>query len=825
MRTILFILTFFLSASVFGQNQQIDSLLSVSQEMQDGPEKVKLLLKLADLYNYNGQQDTAEEHINEAMSISKKTSYVAGEARCLWKLADLALNTDVALAKQYLQKSLDLSYRSNDDETIVGTLNELGYYYLYYVAEQSDSTLYFFEKSLEINNDRFPADLKYSFRFLSSYYTRTGDNLTALDYIDRAIAIDTTNLYAWNSKATLLTTLGRTAESVEVYLKIIREGTKIDNPFVRTFEKNLASVYASQGNYQQSLYYAKSALEKEIAGGDLFSIIYAQNQVGNVHLAMNQFDSAEHHLRKAISLIESNSIECQGNPIRNIAFLKRKQGNYDSALVYYHKAQEIYESCANTELAASNKLGIIEILILLGEYNRAEGELKQIQEAIDLEQYPSLKRSVSYNLYDLYKKQNRFQLALEQFEKNRLISDSLFSAENDAEIARLEANHEFENEKSKLIAKQETEKIEFDYKLRRSQQLFYLAGIGFLIVGIFAYTVYLSYRKIKKARGVIAQKNNELEKTTKELKDLSEFKQGMTNMIAHDIKNPLNSIISLAGRLSKKEGNDISRAGGSILRLVTNMLDVEKFENANPKLSLQSTPVSDLISEASLAVELLLHDKSIKLETKVGDEAIVEVDREMMIRVFVNLLSNAIKFSPSNAKIEVTTEAIWKENRSYIQIAIRDHGLGIPKEDQPYLFDKFYQTQARKSGMTPSTGLGLTFCKMAILAHEGEIDVSSEKDMGSTFLVSLEIGELLNGSKEILDKSQLEITISNEEKQLLKEYSLKLKALKVHNVGAIMPILDEVESLNLQSDWASQLRSAVQYANGDQYRQLIALID
>lgn len=114
-----------------------------------------------------------------------------------------------------------------------------------------------------------------------------------------------------------------------------------------------------------------------------------------------------------------------------------------------------------------------------------------------------------------------------------------------------------------------------------------------------------------------------------------------------------------------------------------------------------------------------------------------------MRRILVNLLANALKFTPSNGVVTVMAnqtndlENSTRNDRPGIVISVSDTGEGIPPEDRERIFEKFGQVESRRAGRKMSTGLGLTFCKLAVEAHGGHIWVESEMGKGSTFHFSL----------------------------------------------------------------------------------------
>ena len=308
------------------------------------------------------------------------------------------------------------------------------------------------------------------------------------------------------------------------------------------------------------------------------------------------------------------------------------------------------------------------------------------------------------------------------------------------------------------------------------------------------------------------------------LKNLAEFKQSIINMIAHDIKNSLNSIIGLSERMKQTAAGQISQAGRMILQLIMNMLDVEKYEHSSPKLKLENALVSEIISEATSSVEMLMKDKSIDLVIDLENDSLLKVDREMIVRVFVNLLSNSIKFSPLNSEIRIEGKAIKGSDQELIELSFSDKGEGIDPKFRSYIFEKFWQGEPKKSGMAPSTGLGLSYCKLAVKAHDGDISLRPVS-IGAKFVVELPILNKLNKKWSVGENRRSIIQLSTEDLASLRSFSEDLKHLKIHNVSSIIEILDEIDELNLNSGWLEEMKRAVYHANDERYQDLIEMID
>ena len=293
----------------------------------------------------------------------------------------------------------------------------------------------------------------------------------------------------------------------------------------------------------------------------------------------------------------------------------------------------------------------------------------------------------------------------------------------------------------------------------------------------------------------------------------------MTGMIVHDLKNPLNSIISLA------ESDTVRQSGKQMLNMVMNILDVQKYEETEIKLQKLSFSIN-LISESALnQVNLLYQQKSITVENYISDYAVI-IDADLIERVFINILTNAIKYTPNNGKIVLKSDKIGTD---YIRIIISDNGPGIPQDRLDNIFLKFEQVVAKKSGIARSTGIGLTFCKMVIEAHNCEIGVETKLEKGTSFWFTLPAwhnsDKLIDVETKLMEKKSLEL--AKTDKEILKHYLEKFQNLEVYELSDIERIIDKVDfskSSELQQ-WKKEMDNALYAMNQEKYTKLIKLIE
>jgi PAS domain S-box-containing protein len=222
-------------------------------------------------------------------------------------------------------------------------------------------------------------------------------------------------------------------------------------------------------------------------------------------------------------------------------------------------------------------------------------------------------------------------------------------------------------------------------------------------------------------------------------KELERAKQEFVNMVSHDLRSPLTSLrISLGLFLNGVFGEQSDKAKirlgtmdesiDRLIRLINDLLDVEKFESGQMQLALAETSTNNLIASAFEAVAGMAEAQKVELEVVSNDRPLL-VDGDRIVQVLVNLLSNAIKFSPADSEVEVRAF----ERDGMAEFRIIDHGRGIPKDKLDSIFERFKQVDPKNPVEKKGTGLGLAICKNIIEAHGGTIGVDSVEGEGSQF--------------------------------------------------------------------------------------------
>jgi len=242
----------------------------------------------------------------------------------------------------------------------------------------------------------------------------------------------------------------------------------------------------------------------------------------------------------------------------------------------------------------------------------------------------------------------------------------------------------------------------------------------------------------------LEKKRRVLQKKNLQLRKLEKLKTDLFNMLIHDLKGPISELIANLDILSytlsdENQGYVESAKTGcdTLYRMVSNLLDITRLEEGKLELIYEKIDPQDLIKEALARLFGLVKMKELSFVEKFSPSktrGLLWGDRGILLRVIQNLLTNAINYSPSGEAIEVGFEYLKSPE---IEFFIKDKGPGVPPEYQETIFDKYFQLKKKSDGRIYTTGLGLTFCKMAVEAHRGEISVESEGPEGSRFFFIL----------------------------------------------------------------------------------------
>ncbi len=229
-------------------------------------------------------------------------------------------------------------------------------------------------------------------------------------------------------------------------------------------------------------------------------------------------------------------------------------------------------------------------------------------------------------------------------------------------------------------------------------------------------------------------------KMAEELSSVETLQTDFIANVSHELKTPLAIIQNYGSLLQQPDlteedrlryADAISHSSNRLATLVSDILKLNKLENRQIYPSVDRYDLKEQLCECLLGFENIWEDKSIKLESTMEDGVYIDADPELLSVVWNNLFSNAFKFTDINGKVSVTLTA----DTQFAVVEVTDSGCGISPENGKHIFDKFYQADASHS--TEGNGLGLALVRRVMDIIGGDISVTSEIGVGSTFTVKL----------------------------------------------------------------------------------------
>ena len=232
---------------------------------------------------------------------------------------------------------------------------------------------------------------------------------------------------------------------------------------------------------------------------------------------------------------------------------------------------------------------------------------------------------------------------------------------------------------------------------------------------------------------------NSINKLSNELNDQENLRKQLTGDIAHELRTPLTSIKGHLDAIivgiwepTNERLNSINEEVKRITNLVDELRKLAKFDSGKDNLNKEIVNLKNYIKSIAYNYEGKALEKNIVVKYQLENiEALI--DKEKFAQVIINILSNAIKYNNGNNSIYIK---VFKKNNS-INISIKDSGIGIPKSEYKNIFERFYRLDKSRGSNEKGAGVGLTIAKSIVNAHGGEIEVYSEINNGSEFIISL----------------------------------------------------------------------------------------
>ena len=564
--------------------------------------------------------------------------------------------------------------------------------------------------------------------------------------------------------------LGKADDSRQKYLEALEIYKRLGHTKGIVKENiRLGVVENRKGNYDQASAYFLQALKVSEKSRDKAGIMESYITLGEVNANRKLHDKAIEYLQKAEKIsLELPFSSLKLNLYSDLGTSFSAKGDFEKAIFYFQKGisqsdtpqmmglhislfnglAEVYAKSGDVDKAIALHLAALEksrkINNLIREFNSLMGlarsyAVKDAKKALFyLEQALQLARNKKSNkqllevltsIASLQANQANYKAAFEAKNQQYNIADSFYYKDIALKISDLQAQYELNKSEAKV---QQLKFINSRQVLEQNIMLWIIGGSISILIVLSAY-----FFKIRNLNRLLNQSNTALSASNL-------VKDKLFSILAHDLRAPLNSVISLLDLINKGWLNEVEKTVmmnklavhcNASMETLDLLLQWGQMQLKGVMLNQVIINPAEIIERnLSLFLEAALH-KSILIEKSIGTDVSVFADADHLDFIIRNLLSNAIKFTPEGGTIKLSVQR--KSDDSAILFTIKDSGVGISEERLSSLFTTD-SVSTNGTNNEKGTSLGLVICKEFVLANNGEIWVISELGIGSEFFFTLQ---------------------------------------------------------------------------------------
>lgn len=625
----------------------------------------------------------------------------------------------------------------------------------FHSLKKIDSSYYYYKRGLEIAKEINSKPHIAEFLFnMAIYYEDIYQYNVAIKYYENAIPLFQ-ELNKVKKVAEIKKQIGYNYslltegdKAIDYYFKSLIDYQDLrDEDGVADNYIGIGHLYYDNENYEFAERYYKDALDIYINLKDTLGIATCYTNMANAIIDANINSNGVDYYFKSIELQEALK-EYEGVAINfnNIGDYYMELGLYDEAKVYFNKSlDKISQLNADEYLYALLYLNLSDLENRAKNYNRAiyyGNKSLEISEKLGMQDY---KMDNLKNLAIAYEHKGNAFKALNLLKQYTTLNDTILRTSKHKKVLLFNALNKLEESNFKinqLSLKNETEK-----------KIMYFLVVAITIFGVFVIILILQQTSKKKAYNLLEFKNHQISKMheeiklqTNNLKLLNDTKDKFFSIIAHDLKNPFNSIRGFTELLieniaiydKEKQLKFLKIVKGSTTKasdLLNNLLIWANSQSGTIKFNPVKIELIKQVAEVISLVEIQAINKEISIFNNIYHNLYVNADVNMLNTILRNLLSNAIKFTKPGGEIYLSS--IVKNNT--VTIIVKDNGIGLSKETINNLFSIDNKVSSIGTANEQGSGLGLILCKDFVEKHGGKIWAESTLDKGSEFMFSLPV--------------------------------------------------------------------------------------
>ena len=738
------------------QRKTIDSLF-LQLEKADDQNKIEILNNISRSY-WNISLDSSLYFANEALNLGHIHEDKNGIADSYNRIGNVySFQGESELALEYYNKCLKLRLDINDSQGITNIYHNIGYEYV--SQNNIDAAIKYFQKALDESIRRKDnEDIVFYYIRIATVLRQKSDYREALEYFLQALETASKS-NAEIEKADIYTGMGGVYLEISSYdeaLKYFLNALNIyqeynNNAGISNLYNNLGILYQSLDDADKALDYYKKTLVMEMEAENRLGVANAYNNLGTIYDEKGNKQKALEYYNKSLEIDREMEYEDGiATSLNNIGLIYLDLGNYEKAYTNLKKSADIAREMNDIYDLANNHNNLGKLFLKQKKYTQAQNNLNK---AIELSKQINVKEWLieSYDLYyQLYSELNNYKKALEYYKLYSEINDSIYTKESANRISEMKVKYETENLETENQLLKKDNQIQLLELNRQKNIKNYWIGFSILILAL-AVLSFSQFRLKKRTNELLKSKNQELKETNtrlktseQNLKELNDTKDKFFSIIAHDLKNPFQSLLGFSetlynerDQLDEEQIKEYSRlvyeSSQSLFNLLGNLLQWAKSQLGNIKLSPVKMNLFNSVEDVISLFSILIEKKNIRIKNQIEPGLHVLADKHVISTVLRNLISNAIKFTNTGGWIILSANT---ENNK-VRISVQDNGKGIKDEDVKKIFriDQSYSTKGTEN--ESGTGLGLILCKELINESGGDITVESTLGKGSKFAFTL----------------------------------------------------------------------------------------
>ena len=621
----------------------------------------------------------------------------------------------------------------------------------------------------------------YALAFENLYADRqkAHEQITEIYAIAARIKDDESRLKGQYLEATALHFAGKEDEALTLCLKSVKEARqKGFRKVLAPLLNSLCQIYQSKNQLEKSLEAIMESLEISIDLGNRKREAIAYHTIASTYHYLNEIGTARKYLEKALpifteledwyrlgvvyqslsiltekeealeyaekgldALLKTSDVQGQGMCYWSIGSAHYSMDNFELAEDYFSKARDVFIAIDHPEGIANMDANLSSILVSRGRYSEALPYLKSCNKIVRENGFDDIYATLYVGWSKYYAGVGEVALTHAYIDSLSAIKDSLFSKEKAAILIESEARLETREKEAQLVA----QSLELEQATNTRRSILWIAS--FAIVGLLSFIFwYRNHQKLKSRADALelSFQRNEAAR----LLELDEMKSNFFTNISHEFRTPLTLILGPLDQMRKgifkgdfnKYYEMMYRNGSRLYELINQLLDLGKLEHNKLKLTLEAADVYRVLRHIAGAFESWADRKNIALDVSIPTQPLwVQFDRDKLEKIFTNLISNALKYTQEYGHVNIDVTSTQDGNKEVLKIKVSDDGMGMGKDIQDQIFERFYQHTDLSDAS--GSGIGLALTKELVTLHGGVIEVESEEGLGSTFTVRLPLSK------------------------------------------------------------------------------------